>query len=765
MTKKPDRDVVPDYRISPAAYEWCARLFNSLRRSLGINIRLHAEPGRLEEAEILLFNHFARFETFIPQYLMYQELGVYSRSVAAAQFFRGNTRMGSLLKNLGAVPNEMPGLLPFLAAEILRGRKVVIFPEGGMVKDRQVIDDSGRFSIYSRRAHVRRKHHSGAAVLATGLAIYRARLCAAEADGDDAFIDEQVRRLRFDSREALMAAAHRPTVLVPANITFYPLRADDNVMRRLADHFTGGLGPRAVEELIIESNLLLRHTDMDIRLGEALHPQAQWGWLDRQVARRMTDLADHLEDYFALKAFSDNRIISRMYNLGMRRGVNRLRDAYMRDMYRGVTINLSHLASRIILDLISDGHDGIAEDAFHRMLYLAVKRIQGERGVHLHRSLRNPDAYIDLPDGRCEGLDQFLGSAERAGLIDRHEGRYRFLDKLRFEPEFDQIRVQNPIAVYANEAAPLLGFERSVDEAIVGEPRLGLRDIADLRFEDEQRSLAWDREQFSKARHATINDEQTATEDPAPFRHIVRGERCGVLLLHGFLASPAEVRPFADELVARELSVLAPRLKGHGTSPWDLRERNWSDWLDSVRRGYEMLAPFCDHVVMVGFSTGGVLALLHAATRPARLAGVAAIAAPMKFANRNMIFVPLVDGANRLIRSVSTSDGIMPFRRNESEHPHINYRHVPLQGLNELRLVVNRLREQLDQVHCPVRILQGTGDRIVDPVSARLLHDGLVNAASREMTMIDSARHGILYQDIGPTRHELHRFIETLRHG
>ena len=47
------------------------------------------------------------------------------------------------MHGVGVVPNNEPGLLAFLAAEILRGRKVSVFPEGGMVKDRRILDENG----------------------------------------------------------------------------------------------------------------------------------------------------------------------------------------------------------------------------------------------------------------------------------------------------------------------------------------------------------------------------------------------------------------------------------------------------------------------------------------------------------------------------------------------------------------------------------------------------------------------------------------------
>ena len=66
-------------------------------------------------------------------------------------------------------------------------------------------------------------------------------------------------------------------------------------------------------------------------------------------------------------------------------------------------------------------------------------------------------------------------------------------------------------------------------------------------------------------------------------------------------------------------SIIGVRLKGHGTSPYDLQTRDWEEWLAAVRRGYETIAPFAEQVCLVGFSTGGALSLILAAEHPAKL--------------------------------------------------------------------------------------------------------------------------------------------------
>ncbi|CAN0448835.1 unnamed protein product, partial [Phaeothamnion confervicola] len=224
----------------------------------------------------------------------------------------------------------------------------------------------------------------------------------------------------------------------------------------------------------------------------------------------------------------------------------------------------------------------------------------------------------------------------------------------------------------------------------------------------------------------------------------------GVVLVHGFLASPAEVRDFGAKLHGEGYSVMGVRLRGHGTSPWDLRARSWQDWLASVTRGIEVMSALTPRVALVGFSTGGSLSLIAASAGAATLAGVVAVCAPLKFRNRNLRFVPLMHGANRIVNWLSSYEGMMPFRPNESEHPHINYRNIPLRGLYELTRVASHFSEVLDKVHCPVAIIQADGDRVVDPESARIAYRKLASR-DKELHWVASERHGILNEDIGAT--------------
>ncbi len=742
--------------LNQQTYDWCVRAFDRVKKLLGVRIKLHHEHGQIDQGDVFLFNHFARMETFIPQYLIYQETGAFCRSIAAAEFFKGNDRFTQLLYDVGAIPSDHPDLMAVLASDILKGRKIVIFPEGGMVKDRQVLDDNGEYSVYSRSADARRKHHTGAARLAIGLQIIKLRVLEEHRRDNRKLLAAWTEQLGLPSTDALLKNANRPVTIVPANITFYPLRISDNILRRGAELMHGDLSRRAVEELIVEGNLFFKATDMDIRLGDAICPLDSWAWWEQLLATylaRQISAPRDIYDGDYLRA----EVVRRTATKGLRASISRLRNRYMRDIYKEVTVNTSHIASQAILNSVENGDTRFSLSEFKLVIYLGIKKLQQYRQVHLHRSICNPTVYRDLLSAETPELSQFLQSAENAELIELRESEIVFLDKLAIDHGFDSVRLENPIEVYGNEVEPIKEVSSALDTAVSELESLGPRDYAKLSFDDELVGFEWDRRFFDKPEHQEINLRETATEDPSPFL-LESGSDYGVLLVHGFLASPAEVRDFGNKLHEAGYTVLGVRLKGHGTSPWDLRERSWQDWYASVERGLDIIRALCGRVCVVGFSTGGALSLMLAARKVDQVDAAISVCAPLKFRNKNMRFVPLMHGANRVVRWLSKYEGLIPFRPNESEHPHINYRNMPIRGLYELTRLVAQLKEDLEYVTCPVSIVQGAEDQVVDPVSATIAYER-IGTKDKELHWVSSERHGILNENIGGTHGLLLDFI------
>jgi esterase/lipase len=755
MNKIPYPDDWSD--IDTTLYNRSVKVFNTVRKMLSVKMTLHADT-QVQQGDIFLFNHFSRFETFIPQFLIFEQSGAYSCAIASGEFFEEDTVLARYLKNVGVFPHDHSRLFPLLATQILRGRKVIIFPEGGMVKDRQVIDDKGHYSIYSRITGQRRKLHTGAAVLAQGMDIFKTMIRQVYADENQTQLLRWKEELQLDSLDQLLISALKPTLIIPSNITFYPIRSSENLLLTGVELFEDNLSVRQTEELLVEGNIILKNTDMDIRMGAPIAPQKVSHWWNRYLLNLVMSEYKTLDDVFAIHSYSKN-LKQKILAANLKKNINVIRDQYMKEIYANVTINLSHLASTLIMYFVENGQTQIKRQCFFTTLYISVKQLQKNSKINLHRSLLNPMDYGDLISGTSKRFNQFICVAKTTDLIIEHKGYYQFLPKLLEAQDFDNIRLENLIAVYNNEAEPIAAIRTVIIQALDECDRISPKQLAAWYFEDECRDLNWERHAYTKPQFDDINEHETAASDPSPFFLKPKHENgIGVLLIHGLLASPAELRGYGEHLVQQGYTVMGVRLKGHGSSPYALRNQTWEDWYASVLRGFNILKVHCKHIFVSGFSTGGALALKLASEQYPEIMGICAVAVPLKFINPAFMLVSLLYGVNKLVDWVSSYEGVKPFIDNFSEHPTINYRHVPVKSLYELRRLIHDMDDFLPLCNTPVLMLHGEHDPIVSVNSAPEIMDKLVTK-NKQLRIIDSNRHGILMENIGGTWNLIDNFM------
>ncbi|OYV17478.1 MAG: alpha/beta hydrolase [Methylococcaceae bacterium NSM2-1] len=745
------------YDINTTLYNRSVKVISTVKKMLSVKLKLHADT-QVQQGDIFLFNHFSRFETFIPQFLIFEQTGAYSCAIAAGEFFEEDTVLAKYLRNVGVFPHDHDRLFPLLAAQVLRGRKVIIFPEGGMVKDRRVMDNQGRYNIYSRLSGQRRKQHTGAAVLAQGIEVFKAIIRKTYADKNQAQLLRWKDELRFDSLDQLLTSALKPTLIIPSNITFYPIRSSENILLTGVELFADNLSFRQTEELLIEGNIMLKNTDMDIRMGIPIEPHKISNWLNQYLLETVTSRFKTLDDVFSLHT-SPKNWQQKYLGAYFKKTANVTRDQYMQEIYANVTINLSHLASTLIMYCMEKGQQKIEHQCFFTTLYIAVKHLQLNSKINLHRSLLNPIDYCDLSSGTSKRFEHFICAAKNADLIIEQENCYQFLPKLLEEQDIDEIRLENLIAVYDNEARPIKAVRKVMIQALDECGHIDPQQLANWHFEDECRDLGCERHVYSNRRFDDINEHETAAADPSPFFLRPKiGNGIGVLLIHGLLASPAELRGYGEYLVQQGYTVMGVRLKGHGSSPYALRDQTWEDWYGSVLRGFKILKAHCKHIFVSGFSTGGALALKLASEQYPEIIGVCAVAVPIKFINPAFVLVSLLYGANKIVDWVSSYDGIKPFIENGTEHPLINYRHVPVKSLYELRRLIHDMDEFLPLCKIPILILHGDQDPVVSVNSALEIMDKLENG-NRQLNIIDSNRHGILMENIGGTWSVINDFM------
>ena len=226
------------------------------------------------------------------------------------------------------------------------------------------------------------------------------------------------------------------------------------------------------------------------------------------------------------------------------------------------------------------------------------------------------------------------------------------------------------------------------------------------------------------------------SERARPF--LLKGGAHGILLIHGFTATPAMVRPLGEALRAalsasgEPPTVQGILLPGHGTRIQDMRScGGYAPWLDAARNAFDALAARCDRVSVVGHSMGGVLALLLAQERPVH--AVISIAAPMRLRRRVAArLAPLVGWA-------------VPFSMDKRalavEEFDLGYAGTPLCRVGDLLRLMHRAERNLALVRCPILIVQPEADETVRAVSAYIIYHG-VSSARKELLWLERSGHG-----------------------
>lgn len=213
-------------------------------------------------------------------------------------------------------------------------------------------------------------------------------------------------------------------------------------------------------------------------------------------------------------------------------------------------------------------------------------------------------------------------------------------------------------------------------------------------------------EERDQSRRAGVKD------DDLPFFTAPAGATAAVLLVHGFSATPWEMRPLATALDARGFACLAVRLPGHGTTPEDLATRRWEEWLDAAMHGYDLLAARFPRIYGTGLSTGTLLLL--ALARQRRPAGLVLLSPYLRLRHRLAPFA----GWLRYLKPYQER----PLSAEEAGH---YYRRRPLAGVHQINRLLRELAPRLAEITLPVLAIHGEGDQTIDIDSGRLLVEQL----------------------------------------
>lgn len=698
--------------------KWLLELSSKLVKA---NVRLH-NAGVIEPDMSIIFvaNHFTRLETILLPYLLYQQTRLEPWSLAASGLFQG--RIGQYLKATGSVSTEDPDRDKIIIRSLLRGdHPWIIFPEGAMIKDKHTLNEAGNFEVFDGVR--RRPPHSGAAALALRTALYRRKFrCLHARDSHE----DLERALKLFDLERVEEVEDRRTVIIPVNITYYPIRARENIFLRAAKIMEPNLSERAFAELSVEGTVLAEDTDIDVTLGDPLDVSQ---YLEAPEFRAYRDCG--LQDLAAIESTPRDMF---------KPAVRALTDRFMSEIYAGVTVNFDHLFAGIVQQQ-PEGRLS-TERGYRERIFLSFLQVR-KKARHIHPDLAAQCAAL-LDDEQHTPFQGFLDMAVEKRYLLATEWGYRKTPKqLRPEPAFHAMPAEATPDVILNEfeAARL---QSSVTRYAAWAPDFVVK--AFLRRYLVQR----DQNEFEEdyARFYSSRDSKPPWVGQ-PFLLCPWRIRGGVVLAHGYMAAPLEIRALADHLYRSGFAVYGVRLRGHGTAPEDLARRDWEEWYASVSRGYAIMRTLTDNIVVAGFSTGGCLALLAAARKKDKLGAVISICAPLHVRNYSIRLVPSIISLNSLLKRFGQSQYAWDYVENDPENKHINYTRNPLTGVRQLTAVMGATAEVLSDITTPALVIQASKDPTVDPASGTDIFERMASR-EKQFSLFERERHGIINGEGSP---------------
>lgn len=211
--------------------------------------------------------------------------------------------------------------------------------------------------------------------------------------------------------------------------------------------------------------------------------------------------------------------------------------------------------------------------------------------------------------------------------------------------------------------------------------------------------------------------------------------KTGVLFIHGFTGGTYEVQPFVTYVKKHtDWSVEVPTLPGHGVT-LNLRNVSAQNWLMEAELAMRKLRKRVDHVIVVGFSMGGLIAMYLALRYPVEklilLSAAAKYISPL---------VLLTDVKIMLTESITKK-----YTPNTFYHLY-NYKltNTPIKATFEFLKIVKMVSPYFDYITCPVCIVQGEKDGIVPLNTAEHLYERL-GSDQKLMIISPTGKHHICY--------------------
>ena len=647
-------------------------------------------------------NHFTRIEAMLVPYTLYNLTNKKVGVIADDSLFK--SYFGNFLKNLGAMKKSEINRNEHIIGDLITSCKNwMIFPEGIMVKAKDITKIDNIFCV--KIDETCQRVYTGAAVFALSSEFFREKYFERKLENYDEFSEKYFIN---DCSEI----TPNETIIVPINISYSKLRNGRNFLVDMAEKLLDDIGDNFKEEIEIEGNLIL-NSKIIIRILEPISTKKL------------------LEPLYSKGSLQEEILNSLRYDVT---------HDFMNKIYESLTISFDHIFT-LILFLFPK--EEIELEYFKRLIYIVFSKIK-EKNLPYDESI-NKDLIYLISYEKFEAFDDILKVAIKDNILQIHEihcDRY-LINKEVLANSFTHhtIRLKNILRVILNEILAQDDIVNMVKDLLLKKEFENNIELAEILKCEEKEEFENSYEKFKDNKDIKAKDIGTTN-----YFENINSNSC-VIVVHGFSSAPKEMQNLALFLNENNFNVITPRLSGHGTVPEDLKTKTWQDWYKSVSRSITIASLQYKKVYIVGFSTGGLLALLSTKKQYKEFVSLVCINAALHLNDlRIKTLLPAISFWNDIVKVFNENKYAKEYIDNFPENPQINYNKHYVSSIEQLSLLMDKIKKNLHKIKKPILIIQGKDDPVVNPSSAHEIYEK-IESRFKKLKMINSSKHVIVNEN------------------
>lgn len=681
------------------AFKYTSYAISIIQKLVGANFTVTGLDNiPKDQPAMFVSNHFTRMETFLVPYLINKYTKRQVRSLAASILFSGF--LGKFLRNLGTISTSDPNRNKTIICDLVNNKyDWLIYPEGGMVKNKNIT----KKQLYvSQTTAAISPVKTGSAVLALQSQLYRRDIVDAKKSSNDELLKN------FEDEHGCIydeSLEKYTTFIVPLTVSYYPLRPGKNFLETFTKKRISNLPASISEELQIEGNLL-SGSNINLHFGKPIN-LAEYIKVKRAIVYQIPIIKNKLKSNIITKYFK-----------------HILTTDFMTMVYKNLNINLDHVFCAAIRYSF-DNEKTLTIPKLKRIIFLSAHLIRKTKRFKTENSLKGNNILKIFSDEKNVQFDSIFNLAIKLGDITLLKGGKIKINRSNItrENNFHFARVNNTLQVIFNEfqvleyAASIVKRVADMSDKNLKTRVKGVLILQDRdRYEDEYKK--YQGHKLSKS----IGYGKPFFATPTLLQKN-KNKNFSILLCHGYKSSPREMLDLSKFLNSCGFSTYCTRLSGHGTHPKNIKDVTWQDWDNSFQIAYSILKNVTENVIVIGFSTGGLISLLNASRKNSALAAVIAINPAIRLRDIRSHFVSTIDKWNNLLGKFNISKGVMEYVESTPENPKTNYVRNYLEGVIELKKLMEECDKSLEKIVTPVLLIQASGDPVVNPQGSTLIYN------------------------------------------